>query len=89
MMLFNQSIEHDIGDGVTIRLDEDGGGLWWRHISCLSRAWMWLRYKPDPKSTGHVLVQQWPRLTIGGSLLCPVAGCGHHGFIQEGRWSKS
>jgi len=73
----------DIGGGVIIRLDEDGGGLIWRHPAC--RAWMTLRYKPDPASTGHVLVQPWPELTIEGSLLCP-AGCGMHGWIRGGRW---
>lgn len=89
----------DIGGGVTIRLDEDGGGLIWRHPACralidgswqtrLQSAWMTLRYRPDPVSTGHVLVAPWPNLTIEGSLLCP-AGCGKHGFIRGGRWVES
>ena len=60
----------DIGGDVAIRLDDDGGGLAWRHPAC--RAWMTLRYKPDPKSTGHVLVTPWPNVTIEGSLLCPA-----------------
>lgn len=73
----------NIGGDVVIRLDADGGGLIWRHPSC--RSWMTLRYRPDAKSTGHVLVEQWPNLTIDGSLLCP-AGCGKHGHIRGGRW---
>lgn len=77
------AVEHDIGGGVTIRLDADGGGLIWRHPPC--RAWMTLRYRPDPTSTGHQIVEQWPNLTIDGSLLCP-AGCGRHGYIRNGRW---
>lgn len=81
--------EIDIGGGVTIRLDEDGGGLLWHHPVCKgSKAWATLRYRPDPKSTGHVLVDAWPNLTIEGSLLCP-AGCGKHGFIRGGRWVES
>lgn len=84
---------HDIGGDVTIRLDEDGGGLIWRHPAAAlatrsgepCRAWMTLRYQPDSASTGHVLIEPWPNLTIEGSLLCP-AGCGKHGFIRGGRW---
>jgi hypothetical protein len=76
----------EIGGGVTIRLDEDGGGLVWHHPVCKSRsAWSTLRYMPDPNSTGHVLVEPWPNLTIEGSLLCP-AGCGKHGWIRSGKW---
>lgn len=86
----------DIGGDVTIRLDEDGGGLIWRHPDCRKlvdgvwharalSAWMTLRFRPDSRSTGHVLVAPWPDLTIEGSLLCP-AGCGKHGWIRDGRW---
>lgn len=80
--------EHDIGDGVTIRIDDDGGGLTWRHVGCKSKAWMTLRYRPDPASTGHVIASPWPALTIEGSLLCPVDGCGKHGFIRSGKWER-
>lgn len=41
------SEELDIGGGVALKLDEDGGGLLWHHPGCRTRAWMWLRYKPD------------------------------------------
>jgi hypothetical protein len=80
-------IDHDIGHGVIIRWDDDGRGLWWKHPG--HRAWSTLRFKPDPASTGHVLVAGDPQhtdvLTIQGSLLCPV-GCGAHGVITNGRW---
>ena len=71
------AVEHDLGHGVSIMWDDDGQGIAWRHPAC--RAWMTLRFKPDPRSTGHTLLAGSPatteHLTIGGSLLCP-AGCG-------------
>jgi hypothetical protein len=70
----------DIGHGVLIRRIE--GGLEWKHPAC--RAWSYLYFKPDARSTGHVLVQHEP-LTIQGSLLCP-GGCGTHGTIENGKW---
>ncbi len=83
-------IEHDLGHGIHIVWDADGGGLMWRHPEC--RAWMTLRFAPDERSTGHVLVAGSPdntgALSIGGSLLCP-AGCGKHGNITNGRWTPS
>jgi hypothetical protein len=79
--------EHDLGGGVVIRWDADGRGFAWRHPAC--RAWATLRFQPDPASTGHQLVRGGPddtaRLTVGGSLLCPM-GCGMHGVIEDGRW---
>jgi len=79
--------EHDLGGGVVIRWDSDGRGIAWTHPAC--RAWATLRFTPDPSSTGHALVRGSPtetdRLTIGGSLLCPM-GCGMHGVIEDGRW---
>lgn len=81
------SDEIDLGSGVILRWDEDGEGFAWRHPEC--RAWMTLRLKPDPKSTGHVRVsggrEDMNHFTIQGSLLCP-AGCGRHGTIVDGRW---
>lgn len=79
-------ITYDIGGGVVIWLDDDGRGLLWRHPGC--RAWMTLRFQPDPKSTGHELLSLWPNLTIKGSLLCP-AGCGKHGYIENGAWREA
>lgn len=79
--------EIDIGGDVVIRLDADGGGLRWRHTGCSTRAWMTLRFKPDPISTGHVLVEQWPNLTIQGSLLCPACGR-KHGNVRGGKWEE-
>lgn len=70
----------DIGHGVTIRWID--GGINWKHPRC--RAWSYLYFAPDPRSTGHVLVAREP-LTITGSLLCP-GGCGTHGHITDGRW---
>lgn len=32
----------------------------------------------------HWTVEQWEPLTISPSILC--RRCGHHGFIQDGRW---
>ena len=78
---------HDLGHDIVIRWDEDGGGIQWHHPAC--RAWATLRFKPDPKSTGHELVAGSPsdtaRMTVEGSLLCPM-GCGTHGLIRNGRW---
>lgn len=79
--------QHDIGHGIKIMWDEDGRGLYWQHPEC--RAWMPLRFSPDPRSTGHLLMKGGPttmnELTVAGSLLCPK-GCGKHGFIKDGRW---
>jgi hypothetical protein len=75
----------DIGHGVRIMWMSDETGIYWRHTGC--RPWFWLKFKPDPESTGHVLVTKEP-LTIQGSLLCP-AGCGFHGFITNGSWSST
>jgi hypothetical protein len=75
-------MELDLGHGVIVRLDDDRGGLIWKHPAC--RAWATLRFQPDPQSTGHRLIALEP-LTIVGSLLCPM-GCGTHGTVEEGRW---
>lgn len=84
---------HDVGDNVLVWWDDDGCGIHWQHLQCVNgrttSAWMPLRFRPDPASTGHVLVAGDPastdKLTIQGSLLCP-AGCGKHGEIKNGRW---
>jgi len=77
----------DLGGGVCIRWDADGRGFAWHHATC--RAWATLRFRPDPLSTGHELVNggsdDVADLTIRGSLLCPM-GCGKHGVIEAGRW---
>ncbi len=77
----------DLGHGIVLRWDADGGGFAWKHPEC--RAWSTLRFRPDPKSTGHQLLaggeHDRDALTIGGSLLCP-GGCGKHGHIRNGRW---
>jgi hypothetical protein len=77
----------DLGSGVFICWDDDGRGFVWYHPTC--RAGSTLRFKPDPKSTGHELVNggrgDEARLMIRGSLLCP-GGCGFHGVIENGRW---
>ena len=82
--------EIDIGHGVTIAPMEDGPdgpGIHWRHPGC--RPWFWLCFKPDPRSTGHVLLEgsaaDLGALTIGGSLACPK-GCPVNGEIKKGRW---
>lgn len=72
----------DIGHGVSMRWIDNGTGIVWKHPGC--RAWFHLHFKPDERSTGHVLQQREP-LTIGGSLACPK-GCGAHGHITNGRW---
>lgn len=78
---------HHLGHGVYIRWDADGGGILWHHPTC--RAWAFLRFRPDPISTGHKLLSGGPQdtehMTVEGSLLCPM-GCGAHGFIRDGRW---
>jgi len=78
---------HYLGDDIYIRWDADGRGIIWHHAAC--RPWATLRFRPDPASTGHVLVSGSPddteHLTISGSLLCPM-GCGKHGVIDNGRW---
>lgn len=77
----------DIGHGVLVDFDADNGGLLWHHEGC--RGWSFLRFMPDSRSTGHVLLRggvddQW-QTTIEGSLVCP-RGCGKHGFIESGQW---
>ena len=79
----------DLGAGVRISWDADGGGLlWWHPRNTRQCAAMFLRFMPDSRSTGHRLMSGDPtdqeHLTIGGSLLCPFCGC--HGFIQNGKW---
>lgn len=80
-------MEYEIGHGIRIMFDADGGGLLWKHPGC--RGWFPLRFAPDPKSTGHRLSaggkDDQARLTLEGSLLCPK-GCGSHGFIRNGKW---
>lgn len=83
----------DIGDDVTIRWIDDGAGIVWKHPPLPQcHAWAWLYFKPDQRSTGHVLkaggADDLEHLTIGGSLLCP-GGCGTHGEIKNGRWIPS
>lgn len=77
----------DVGHDIRIEFDADGHGLTWKHPE--HRAWMGLRFTPDPASTGHVLVAggiaAQEKTTIQGSLLCPM-GCGRHGFITDGKW---
>jgi hypothetical protein len=77
----------DIGSGVLIDWDDDGGGLLWHHEGC--RGWLFLRFAPDPRCSGHVLVDGGPhnpwQTDIEGSLVCP-RGCGKHGFIRNGQW---
>jgi hypothetical protein len=75
------SLEIDIGHGITIKWADEGRTLMWKHPKC--RAWWWLAFKPDPRSTGHVLASREP-LTIIGSLLC--TDCNTHGTIENGRW---
>ena len=70
--------------------DGDWGGFLWWHPGDGShpRAWCFLRFQPDPKSTGHRLLTEpgdSAALTVEGSLLCPL-GCGDHGFIRDGAW---
>jgi len=31
-------------------------------------------------------VEKWEPLTLWPSLQCGCKGCGHHGWIKEGRW---
>jgi hypothetical protein len=31
-------------------------------------------------------LEQAEPITLSPSLLCTMPGCGHHGFIREGRW---
>lgn len=71
----------DLGHGVRAYWDDEI--LVWEHSGCRGR--YWLAFKPDERSTGHVLVSRLP-LTIEGSLLCPK-GCGRHGTITDGKWS--
>lgn len=77
----------DIGHGVQIAPMEDGTGIYWKHPGC--RPWFHLRFKPDPRSTGHELVEgslsNLSAMTIRGSLGCPK-GCPAHGEIRKGRW---
>lgn len=74
----------ELGHGVACYWQDDGV-LVWKHPGC--RAYFWLAFKPDPRSTGHVLVSKEP-LTIQGSLLCPK-GCGAHGTITNDVWSPA
>lgn len=80
----------DLGSGVFIHWDSDGQGFLWKHPAC--RPWAFLRFMPDPHSTGHRLLSGGPddtvHLTVEGSLLCPM-GCGAHGWIRVGRWVQA
>jgi hypothetical protein len=84
----NASAIVSIGHGVDLWWDDDGRVFSWRHPAC--RAWARLRFRPDPESTGHELIDGSPdntdALTIRGSLLCPKDGCGFHGHITRGKW---
>jgi hypothetical protein len=79
-------MEYDIGHGVRIQWDADGGGIRWKH-EC--RVWQWLRFRPDSMSTGHTRlagsIADTAALSIGGSLICQ-SGCGKHGHVTNGRW---
>lgn len=82
----------NIGHGVFIYLRrypegcEDAGriaGMYYEHPglngeTCPS----WITFKPDWKDGWDVL--SWEPLTLSPSLLCRA--CGHHGFVQQGRW---
>ena len=87
LMQFGRPDAVHIGHAVLIDWDADGRGFLWHHPEC--KPWAFLRFVPDPKSTGHQLTDGGPddmeRLTIEGSLLCPM-GCGKHGFIRDGQW---
>jgi hypothetical protein len=84
--VYSQTPWEDIGHGVSIeRRLVDGvlGGVAYRHP----------RPKTGETCEGYVPVTGWDEvwqvvslepLTLSPSLLC--RGCGHHGFVREGRW---
>ena len=45
----------------------------------------WVSFKPD-WDDGWDLVSESP-LTISPSILC--RGCGHHGYVRDGRWEPA
>lgn len=77
----------DLGHEVYILWDGDGQGFLWHHAAC--RPWSFVRFYPDPKSSGHRLSRggkdDMAHFTVDGSLLCPMS-CGEHGFIRDGKW---
>ena len=83
----------DIGHGVLIALryyPEDYGdlggklaGMYYEHPGVGgARCPSFISFKPELKD-GWDLLKLEP-LTLSPSLLCRA--CGHHGFIQEGKW---
>lgn len=81
----------DIGHGVTIARVVHGAGagpdlagklvgLDYRHPGCGPDRGSWI---PLDGSSAWTIVQLEP-LTLSPSVLCTA--CGHHGFIQGGRW---
>lgn len=78
--------QHDIGHGVKVMWDQDGRGIYWQHPEC--GGWLPMRFAPDPRSAGHLLMKGGPttmnELTIAGQLKCST--CGKKGMVKIGRW---
>lgn len=75
----------DIGHGVTAEvrfMDGVPGGVAYEHPTPTGARCQGYAPLQSPGETWD-LVQLDP-LTISPSLLC--RGCGHHGFIREGKW---
>ena len=75
----------DLGHGVTAevrRIGETIHGVAYWHPCAAGMSEGWADTKPTWPD-GWDLVSVEP-LTLSPSLLC--RGCGHHGFIREGRW---
>ena len=80
----------DIGCGVWIRFWEDGSG---RNCGLIeahrNKQGNWCKGAIHFRGEAHNSSPEWDvismdPLTLAPSLLCRM--CGHHGFIQHGRW---
>lgn len=75
----------DIGEGVEIELRYIGArlhGIAYRHpvpYAATGRCEGYIDFGPDGWT-----IESLDPLTVSPSLLC--RGCGHHGFIRDGKW---
>ncbi len=83
------NLYHDLGHNVFIEFVQTEGivsGLAYEHPCKEGPSKSWIPFKGRPYGcdrSGWTVLQEDP-LTLAPSLLCRT--CGHHGFIQQGKW---